>query len=201
MKTESITLYYRQEKSDKVYKVSLEEKDGDFIVNFAYGRRGNTLKTGTKTQSPVPYEKAKKIYDKLVQSKSAKAYVPDEDNTTAYIVDLEQRKKGIHCQLLNPIDTDVLQELMQDDAWCLQEKKDGKRMLIQKTETETIAINRKGLSIGAPESILSSANNTPKTFVIDGEAIDEHLFAFDILSYDGKSVKDKPKVRIQIPLK
>jgi len=94
MKPENTTLYCKQEKSDKVYKASLEEKDGDFIVNFAYGRRGSTLKTGTKTQTPVPYEKAKKIYDKLVLSKASKGYVPDEDNTSAYVVDLEQRKIG-----------------------------------------------------------------------------------------------------------
>jgi len=72
MKTENITLFFKQERADKVYKAALEEKDSQYIVNFAYGRRGSTLKTGTKTQTPVPYEKAKKIYDKLVRDKSAK---------------------------------------------------------------------------------------------------------------------------------
>jgi len=56
MKTENITLFFRQEKSDKVYKAVLAQKDDLYIVNFAYGRRGSTLKTGTKTQTPVPYE-------------------------------------------------------------------------------------------------------------------------------------------------
>ena len=83
MKSENTTLFYKQERSDKIYKASLEEKEGNFIVNFAYGRRGSTLKTGTKTQTPVPFEKAKKIYDKLVLSKESKGYVPDEDNTSA----------------------------------------------------------------------------------------------------------------------
>ena len=35
-KTENITLFYKQEKSDKIYKASLEESDDKFIVNFAY---------------------------------------------------------------------------------------------------------------------------------------------------------------------
>jgi len=44
MKLENITLFYRQGKSDKVYKAALEEKEGLFVVNFTYGRRGSTLK-------------------------------------------------------------------------------------------------------------------------------------------------------------
>ena len=36
MKAEKITLFYKQEKSDKIYKASLEEKEDGFIVNFAY---------------------------------------------------------------------------------------------------------------------------------------------------------------------
>ena len=192
MKTENITLFYKQEKSDKVYKVSLEESEDKYLVNFAYGRRGATLKTGTKTQSTVEYEKAKKIYDKLVLSKSAKGYVPDEDATpTAYMVDTEQRKTGVHCQLLNQIEQEELNALFEDDAWWMQEKKDGKRMLLQKSENETIAINRKGLSVGAPQNMIDSANVVKQAFTIDGEAIDETLYVFDILSYDGQDIKEK----------
>jgi len=192
MNTENITLYYKQEKSDKVYMVSLEESDDKYLVNFAYGRRGATLKTGTKTQIAVEYEKAKKIYDKLVLSKSAKGYVPDKDTTpTAYMVDSEQRKTGIHCQLLNQIEQEELVALFKDDTWWMQEKKDGKRMLLQKSESETIAINRKSLSVGAPQSMIDSANEVEQPFIIDGEAIDEMLYLFDILSYDGQDLKEK----------
>ena len=190
MKTENITLFYKQEKSDKVYKVSLEEKEGDFVVNFAYGRRGSTLKTGTKTQTPVAYEKAKKIYDKLVVSKSAKGYIPDEDSSD-YVYETDKVKTGVHCQLLNPIEKEEIAEYLTDDVWWMQEKKDGKRMLIQKTKEETIAINRKGFSVGAPEKIIQSANKLKKTFIIDGEAIADDLFVFDILSYQDEDIKDK----------
>jgi len=192
MKTENITLFYKQGKSDKVYKVSLEENNNKYLVNFAYGRRGATLKTGTKTQTAVEYEKAKKIYDKLVLSKSAKGYIPDEDTTpTAYMVDSEQRKTGVYCQLLNQIEEEELTTLFESDAWWMQEKKDGKRMLLQKSESETIAINRKGLSVGAPQMMIESANAVKEMFTIDGEAIDEILYLFDILAYDGEDLKDK----------
>ena len=200
MKPEKITLFYRQEKSDKVYKASLEEKENGFIVNFAYGRRGATLRTGTKTQSPVTYEKAKKIYDKLVVSKSAKGYIPDQDNSD-YVYESDKEQTGIHCQLLNPIDKDEVTKLIADDNWWMQEKKDGKRMLFKTTKTEgqtkVIAINRKGFLVGAPEKISTAiqiAINTAKlsNIIIDGEAIDDTLYVFDMLS-DEKNYAERYK--------
>jgi len=189
MQTESITLFFKREQSDKVYKAALEEKDSQYIVNFAYGRRGSTLKTGTKTQTPVPYEKAKKIYDKLVREKSAKGYVPNEDNSQ-YVYASDQVKTGIHCQLLNTMEEAAMLELIQDEEWWAQEKKDGKRMLIHKT-TELTAINRRGLSVGAPEAILQAASAIARSFLIDGEAIGDTLFAFDLLALDGADIREK----------
>ena len=189
MKPEKITLYFRQEKSDKVYKAALEEQDGLFIVNFAYGRRGATLKTGTKTQAPVPYEKAKKIYDKLVLSKSAKGYVPNEDESD-YVYETDQIKTGIHCQLLNPIEETELADFINNDEWWGQQKMDGKRMLIKKTE-ELIAINRRGLSVGAPQSIFDSAQKINRKFIIDGEAIGDDLYVFDLLNLDEEDIRNK----------
>jgi len=189
MKKEKITLFFRNGNSDKVYKASLEERDGLFVVNFAYGRRGNTLKTGTKTQSPVDFEKAKKIYDKLIDSKAAKGYKPDEDNSD-YVYETDKVKTGIHCQLLNPIDEEALQELIENDEWWAQEKMDGRRMLIRKGK-ELIAINRKGFSVGAPQAILDCASACKQNFIIDGEAIGDDLHAFDLLSLDGEDIQTK----------
>ncbi|CAA6821319.1 MAG: Unknown protein [uncultured Sulfurovum sp.] len=201
-KVENITLFYKQERSDKVYKAFLEEQDDNYVVNFAYGRRGSTLKTGTKTQTAIPYEKAKKIYDKLVLSKSVKGYVPDEDSS-AYVVDNEQRKTGIHCQLLNPIEELEVESFLRDDNWCMQEKKDGKRMLIQKVNNEIIAINRKGLSVGVPETILTSAGMIEDDFIIDGEAIGDKLYVFDILSFNkdikAKSYEERYRILTSLP--
>lgn len=190
MKPEKITLYFQQGKSDKIYKAALEKQGELFLVNFAYGRRGATLKTGTKTQTPVPYEKAKKIYDKLILSKSAKGYVPNADESD-YVYESDQVKTGIHCQLLNPIEESELAEFINNDEWWGQQKMDGKRMLIQKS-TELIAINRKGLSVGAPQSIFDSAAKVNRNFIIDGEAIGDDLYVFDLLNLDDEDIRSKP---------
>lgn len=56
--TQRITLYYREGSSDKMYEVIIEPQGAGFVVNFAYGRRGSTMNTGTKTQTPVDYDAA-----------------------------------------------------------------------------------------------------------------------------------------------
>ena len=81
--TECITLSYREGSSDKVYQASIEPNGGLFVVNFAYGRRGSTLTTGTKTQNPVDHDSARNIYDKLVREKKAKGYTAGPSPTFA----------------------------------------------------------------------------------------------------------------------
>ncbi len=68
-------LIFQDAKSDKVYEVDLCEAGGEkYLVNFRYGRRGATLKEGTKTQEPVSLEKAEKVFETLVKSKTKKGY-------------------------------------------------------------------------------------------------------------------------------
>lgn len=72
-------LYFRQGKSDKVYEVDLCEVAADqFVVNFRYGRRGATLREGTKTTSPVALPDAERMFAELVDSKTSKGYQEGE---------------------------------------------------------------------------------------------------------------------------
>jgi len=175
--SEKITLYFKQGSSDKVYKASMEEvSSNQFLVNFAYGRRGATLKTGTKTQTPVDYVSAKKIYEKLLKSKTSKGYTPGEEGSQYVHTDADSRDTGIQCQLLNVVEEPLVEQFINDKAWWAQEKYDGKRMLIHKKADTVIAINRKGLEVGAPDTILERASH--------GEAVGEKLFVFDLLEFN-----------------
>jgi predicted DNA-binding WGR domain protein len=75
------TLRYREGTSDKVYQCEIKQAGDRFVVNFAYGRRGSTMNTGTKTNVPADYESAQRIYDKLVKGNKSKGYTEGEAGT------------------------------------------------------------------------------------------------------------------------
>lgn len=182
---ENITLYFREGSSDKVYQTQIEPKDGGYIVTFAYGRRGSTLTTGTKTSTAVEYGVAKAIYDKLVKEKTAKGYTPAESGTPYQHTD--KVSTGIHCQLLNSIED--ADKFIKDPEWLMQEKWDGRRMLIQKADGKIIGINRLGLAVALPETLIADCNNCELDFTLDGEAIGDTLVAFDLLYIDGEDIR------------
>ena len=61
------TLYYREGSSDKVYQCQIESAGERFVVNFAYGRRGSTMNTGTKTNVPVDFDSAQRIKARITR--------------------------------------------------------------------------------------------------------------------------------------
>ena len=164
---QNITLYCKQGSSDKVYQASLEPQDGKYIVHFAYGRRGSTLTTGSKTPVAVDYDAARAIYDKLVNEKQAKGYTIGEDGTPYQ--HSEKQTTGIHCQLLNPIEDDQIEKFLNDPAYWAQEKFDGRRLLIRKTGDQITGINRLGLAVAMPQPLVDEGNNCSVDFIMDGD--------------------------------
>jgi hypothetical protein len=67
---ERVKLFYREGRSDKVYEIELiAEDDGRFHVVGYNGRRGAQLVAQPKTQFPVPYATARRMFDNLEQAK------------------------------------------------------------------------------------------------------------------------------------
>lgn len=191
-KTEEITLYFRADGSDKVYQASLEPAGDLFVVNFAYGRRGSTMTTGTKTQTPLPYAAAKKAFDSAIKSKTAKGYTVGESGTPYQFTDKESRDSGLHPQLLNSVSEIELERLIRDDSYCMQEKHDGRRNLIRKTGQAVEGINRLGLTVGLPQPVVDDLLKDGDDFVIDGECIGDKFFAFDMLEWKGIDLRAEP---------
>jgi bifunctional non-homologous end joining protein LigD len=183
------TLYYREGSSDKIYQAFIETTAEGCHVRFAYGRRGSTLTTGTKTTHPVTLAEAGVIYDKLVRSKLAKGYTPGEDGKVHSSSGNEGKDSGVRCQLLNPTEDSEVDGLLQDTRWCAQEKLDGRRMLVRKSGDTVTAINRRGLFIAIPTFISEAAQEIPVDFLIDGEAVGDRLHAFDLLEFRGKDLR------------
>jgi bifunctional non-homologous end joining protein LigD len=179
---ESTTLYYREGSSDKVYQATIEPKDNGYLVNFAFGRRGTTLNTGTKTQSPVPLEQAQAIYQKLLKEKMAKGYTPGEAGTAYAHTDKAALTTGIHCQLLSPITAEQAEFYLNAPEYVMQEKFDGRRLLIQKKGADIIGINRQGLQVALPQPFTDEVGSFAIDITLDGEAVGDTFHAFDLLA-------------------
>ncbi|NBU11783.1 MAG: DNA ligase, partial [Proteobacteria bacterium] len=173
------SLYYREGSSDKEYHVRLEAKGDGYVVNIAFGRRGSTLSTGTKTSAPVYYDAALMIFEKTVREKKAKGYTEGASGTPYQHTD--KQVSGLLPQLLNSITEEEVLRLVESRQWAMQEKKDGKRLLVRKENGIIEGINKKGLVVAVPDTIVKTARELKGDFVLDGEAIGDVLHAFDLL--------------------
>ncbi len=189
---EKADLYFKEGSSDKEYHARIEKNGDGFVVNFEYGRRGSTLTAGTKTQNLISLDEAKKIFTKLVKEKMAKGYSPGEAGTPYASTGKEATDTGIRPQLLNEIEEHVMTALIADNNFYAQEKHNGKRILLQKTEADVAGINKKGLVCGIPAAFSEAANGIDGTFVLDGEACGETYHAFDLLELNGEDMRRLP---------
>jgi bifunctional non-homologous end joining protein LigD len=189
---QTVSLYFKQGSSDKEYHATIQPEGDCFVVTFAYGRRGSTLQTGTKTTNPVDLATATGIFTKLVAEKKAKGYTEGPGGTPYQHTPKEDRFTNILPQLLNPVDESELDPLIEHDAWCAQEKLDGKRILLRKEGAAIHGVNRKGLLVGLPSPVVADAHVLPGDFILDGESVGERLHVFDLLALDGENMRPKP---------
>jgi len=183
------TLYFREGSSDKVYSAQLEAKGDGWIVSFQFGRRGATLTPGTKTQSPVSFDEGLKIYNKLVAEKTKKGYTPGEDGTPYTATPQADRATGIYPQLLVPASEALRDKLLDDDRFGMQPKMDGKHIITRKNG-KTIGINRDGLEVGIPETVVNAFAKMGSC-QIDGEMIGDDFHVFDMLELDGFDMRSR----------
>lgn len=192
----SVALYFSEGSSDKEYHASIEKKDGGYVVNFAYGKRGSSLTTGSKTPAPVDLGKATKIYDKLVAEKVAKGYTTQEGGVAFSGTESAGRVSGLVPQLLNPVEESEIERLILNPAFCMQEKFDGERRMARGDQ----GVNRKGLFRALPVTLAESIRSaTVGENVLDGEQIGETLHVFDILERMGVDLRPLPyRKRLEI---
>ncbi len=187
----STRLFYKDGSSDKEYHAAIHETEAGCTVTFAFGRRGTALTSGTKTSSPVTREKAQLIYDKLIAEKTGKGYTPDGTGALFAQSDNAGRVSGLHPQLLNSIGEDAAAQYLADDAWCMQEKFDGKRILAAVTGGAAEGSNRKGLFVSLPQEISNALSALPDC-VLDGELLGGSYAVFDLLALGADNLRERP---------
>lgn len=193
---QSSNLYFSDGRSDKLYNAVIVEADSGYFVNFEYGRRGSTLRQGSKTTKPVELEKAKNLFKGLVKSKCSKGYAPlDEVNTTCAIRAQGSIENSPYSpQLLNPIGDEQLQALLHNPLYLAQEKHDGERRLIEKEDGEIRGINKKGQYITLNSSLERCSEEAKGMFVLDGEDMGDYIVVFDLLKQNGIDLRSLPLV-------
>ena len=187
--------------SDKEYRVQLEQEGDGYVVNFQYGRRGQALKSGTKTSKPLEHATAKKVFDKLVAEKLAKGYVDTGEASSGFTKAIVNRPAGNFLpQLCNAIPEDQLSFYLNSDEWGMQEKMDGERRSIQMSQGGgVVGLNRRGLVVDLPEGVASSVAWLYRHLapcVLDGEIIGDKFYVFDIFPYESEDFE----VPVVLPL-
>lgn len=102
-------LFFKEGNSDKVYEIDLcELSANEYLVNFRYGRRGSTLKEGTKTATALPLNKAEILFAELENEKRNKGY---QTETEVFIelpsldaIDIKSEKGAILQRLQDAIE-------------------------------------------------------------------------------------------------
>jgi bifunctional non-homologous end joining protein LigD len=187
MKEESISLYFKQGSSDKVYLAHLLEDKGNGLdnlrwrVSFEFGRRGSTLQPGVKIANAT-YEQAKKVYNKLVGSKVAKGYKPGEGASQAAVVAAgEKESSGLIPWQPTMLEEEEVKTYIKNDNWLAQEKFDGRHLMISSVGGQITASNKKGIVVGFPSEIRDAIAALPVPVILDGEAIGTVLNVFDLI--------------------
>jgi bifunctional non-homologous end joining protein LigD len=197
MQTERAELYFRQGSSDKVYHLQLENTQDRWSVQAQWGRRGSALQSGIKV-SDTTYEDAKRVYDRLLREKTGKGYQIAQATTngdTPISVGLPACKEhsGHIPELLTPIEEPEALRLADDISWWFQQKFDGRRLAVQKSEGKYSGINKLGQIIRIDARLAESLDRVQaEDFLADGEITDSHFYIWDLLSVNGTDLRIQP---------
>jgi len=212
MITKNADLFYCEGNSNKEYHIQIVEHSTDsYSVECQWGRVGSTLQTQTKV-SGVIFAQAEKYYSKVYNEKVGKGYQVDGKVSSSYVTPTVPEKVSkattltlteggarkiqwekpteeiLIPQLLNSIDESEVEKYLKDDAWGTEEKKDGKHQMIRFRDGKVTVFNKKGKEIGYPKNW---ADALSVSAILDGEAIGETFYAFDLLEVLGEDYRNK----------
>jgi bifunctional non-homologous end joining protein LigD len=197
MQPERAELYFQQGSSDKVYHLQLEGAQHQWAVQAQWGRRGSALQSDVKV-SGASYEEAKRVYDRILREKTGKGYQiaqASANGNEAIAVGLPATKEhsGHTPELLTPIEEPEALLLAQDATWWFQQKFDGRRLAVQKSEGKYSGINKLGQIVPIDPRLAESLDRVQaQGFLADGEITDSRFYIWDLLSVNDTDFRIQP---------
>lgn len=190
----SVALFYKEGSSDKEYRIVMtQNEEGLWSTSGWNGRRGSALKEQKKTDGFVDYTTAKKIYDKVLKTQLKKGYTKDVSGAIYQSLPGERVFSGFVPQLLNTIREDsVLEDMLSNTTHIMQEKHDGERRPVRVENGVVSAVNKEGVSSALPQNLVDDALLIGSDVLFDGEVIGERYVAFDLLEWQGQSLREQP---------
>jgi bifunctional non-homologous end joining protein LigD len=197
MQPERADLYFQQGSSDKVYHIQLEGAQHQWSVQAQWGRRGSALQSDVKV-SGTSYEEAKRVYNRILREKTGKGYQIAQataNGNEAIAVGLPATKEhsGHTPELLTPIEEPEALLLAQDASWWFQQKFDGRRLAVQKSDGKCSGINKLGQIILVDSRLAESLDRVQaQSFLVDGEITDSRFYIWDLLSVNDTDLRGQP---------
>lgn len=193
-------LTYIAGNSAKFYEVHLESVNGLYNVVAAYGRIGNSPSTALKTPSPVDYDTAVEMANKLCLQKQKKGYQPTEivDSETPFITSTtEVAAPQFYPQLSNPITESELLSRAANERFGVQLKKDGVRLVLYWNGSAAVALNRRGVPISGSAVVMRAFERVCRegqytSLRLDAEGFEESAYIFDLLELNGQDLMMEP---------
>lgn len=209
----AISLRNQKNGSDKVYNCEIVQAANSelYCLNYSHGATGSSLKGGSKTPSPVSYDKALSAFQKLVSSKVKGGYVSADDSVSGGGVVASAVEIGFLPQLLNAITpADVDSVLFRFVTVALQEKFDGERRMAALVGDKLMFANRRGCEVSLSSDVASDTKklmialrselgfSSEDTLILDGEHMGKSFVIFDMVRFrDGGFSQETFKERAQ----
>jgi bifunctional non-homologous end joining protein LigD len=177
------TLSLQVRTTDKSSPIQIQESNGEGVRRFDCGNMGDVINVGPTP--PVPFDSTQPDCSKLIREKLNMGCKHSAEVVTCG--DGRRRMAAVRPQLLFPVDD--VKPLLSDNAFYMQPKHDGKRLLIHKNGQDVTGFNRHGIECGIPANIRTAAHALRGDFLVDGEAVGDMLHTFDLLELDSCDIR------------
>ncbi len=184
---------------NKFYEIWLESKSIGYTVCFQYGRIGTAGVGGAKVKD-VSYSTAMATLNDLKYEKQAKGYQivsdagdgaedtkPKKKNPILTGVPVTMVKDEGQFEVMQPTawPQEEVDELLDDENWGMQEKKNGKFLRTSFLMGTYTAYNKLGKKVVLPKGTMDGLREVSEkvSFALDGELIKDTYHVFDLYKY------------------